>query len=136
AQALAQVAGYACGRFGEAVSPHRYALWRNPSGDDVVPFAFRPDDDSRRAAHDSAIERRVEPTLQTNLAQARPEHSERFEHIGHAPEPAPRVRARRHGITEAEDVHQIGPWRTTQHERKRRRDRHPAVPERCADVMN
>src|SRR5438045_1198400 len=68
AQALAQVAGYACGRFGEAVSPHRYALWRNSSGDDVVLFAFRRDDDSRRAAHDSAIKRRVEPTLQTNLA--------------------------------------------------------------------
>ena len=100
------------------------------------PSRSRCDDHSRSAADDPAVERRVERALQQHLAQARLEHAERLEDVGHALEAAPGRDAGRDRIAEPEDVNDVRPLGAGQLDRQRGGDAHPAVAERRREVAH
>ena len=80
-------------RLGKAVAAHvRPARRRTPHATTSSPLAARGDDDRRGTAGDAAVERRVERPLERHLAQPRPEHAERLEHVRDPARGAPRRR--------------------------------------------
>ena len=115
-------------RLREAVPAHVDALARDDADATTSSRSMlEDDDDGGRTRRDAAVERRVERSLQRHLAQPRPEHPQRLEHVRDPLQARPRRpwpsspgrgsrrRARRRAA------------RPVELERQRRRDPHPAV---------
>ena len=97
---------------------------------------LRHDQDRLRITDDAPRERRVQRPLQCDLPQSRLDHAERLEHIGRPALAAPPRDEGRHRVAVSRYVRHVRRLEVAEPGGQRRRQSHPAVAQRGAEVRD